>query len=128
MIEKEHPKLSIRQQADLLKVNRNRLDPVKKKLREDDEEIMKEIDVIYTKWPFYGTRKFIRELLTRGIVIGRKRCQRLMEIMGIEVLVPKPSLSRPNRAHHKSPHLLRNKKIEQSDETWAADITYIPME
>jgi len=128
MIEKKHPQLSIRQQADLLEVNRNRLKPAAKKLRKDDEEIMKEIDVIYTKWPFYGARKIIRELLTRGISIGRKRCKRLMEIMGIEALVPKPSLSRPNKQHHKYPYLLRNKRIEQADEVWATDITYIPME
>lgn len=128
MIETNHSQLSIRQQAELLNVNRNRLQPSEKKLREGDEEIMKQIDIIYTKCPFFGTRKIIRELLTRGISIGRKRCKRLMDRMGIEALVPKPSLSRPNKQHHKYPYLLRNKTIKRADEVWAADITYIPME
>lgn len=128
MVEKDHSKLSVRRQCALLQVNRNRLTVPPKKLREGDEEMMKAIDEIYTEFPFYGARKIICELRDLDIHIGRKRCRRLMREMGIESLVPKPSLSLPNKQHKKYPYLLRNKEIERSDEVWAADITYIPME
>ena len=66
MIEKDHPKLSVRRQCDLLEVNRNRLDKPQSKTSEEDELIMKDLDNIYTKWPFYGQRKLTRELRKRG--------------------------------------------------------------
>ena len=97
MIEKGHPKLSVRSQCTLVDVNRNRLKPRQTKITEQDELIMKDLDEIYTKWPFYSQRKLGRELLKYGWSIGRKRTRRLMKIMGIEALVPKPSLSQPTR-------------------------------
>lgn len=128
MIEKDHPNLSIRQQSKLLHVNRNRLAPRSSKQTQQDEEIMKDLDVIYTKWPFYGQRKLMRELRKLGWQIARKRTRRLMEIMGIEALVPKPNLSKPNKDHVKYPYLLRNLAITEVDQVWCTDITYIPME
>jgi putative transposase len=68
------------------------------------------------------------ELLDHGYKVGRKRVSRLMQIMGIEALVPKPNTSKPNKANHIYPYLLRNRKITEVDEVWCADITYIPME
>ena len=88
MIEKDHPKLSLRKQCELLEINRNRLVPRKSKMSEEDEEIMKALDVIYTKWLFLGQRKLQRELADHGWKIGRKRVRRLMKVMGIEALVP----------------------------------------
>ena len=128
MIEKDHPKLSVRRQCDLLEVNRNRLDKPQTKTSEEDELIMKDLDIIYTKWPFYGQRKLKRELRKRGWKIGRKRTRRLMKIMGIEALVPKPTLSQPNKDHKIYPYLLRNLAVTEVDQVWCSDITYIPME
>ena len=54
MIEKHHSQLSVRKQCELLAVNRNRLSPRKPKRVAGDESIMKEIDRIYTRLPFYG--------------------------------------------------------------------------
>ena len=96
MIEKHHAQLSVRKQCKLLGVNRNRLEPPPKRKVEGDEAIMAEIDRIYTECPFYGARKIVRELRDMGIRIGRKRCRRLMKVMGIEALVPKPSTSIPD--------------------------------
>lgn len=127
MIEKNHPQLSQRKQCKLLAVNRNRLSPRPPRRVAGDEAIMKEIDRIYTEFPFYGARKIIIELRAVGLRIGRKRCRRLMGVMGIEALVPKPSLSLPDKQHRKYPYLLRKKSINKPDEVWAADITYIPM-
>lgn len=127
MIEKDHSQLSVRQQCELLAVNRNRLSPRKRKRVEGDEAIMKQIDRIYTEFPFYGARKILRELCETGTRIGRKRCRRLMKAMGIEALVPKPSTSIPDQRHQKYPYLVKENAVNQPDEVWAADITYIPM-
>lgn len=127
MIEKHHSQLSVRKQCQLLAVNRNRLSPRKPKQVEGDEAIMKEIDRIYTEFPFLGARKIMAELRDVGIRIGRKRCRRLMKTMGIEALVPKPSTSVPDKQHRKYPYLLRERAVSQPDEVWAADITYVPM-
>lgn len=128
MIETEHPKLSVRKQCELLEVNRNRLSKGKTKVSEEDTQIMKALDVIYTKWPFLGQRKLQRELCDQGWNIGRKRVRRLMKVMGIEALVPKPSLSQPSNKHKIYPYLLRDLKITEADQVWCADITYLPME
>jgi len=127
MIEKHHPQLSVRQQCELLAVNRNRLSPREPKRVEGDEAIMKEIDRIYTEFPFYGARKILVELREVGIRVARKRCRRLMKTMGIEALVPKPSTSVPDKQHAKYPYLVRESAVNKPDEVWAADITYIPM-
>lgn len=128
MIEKNHPKLSLRKQCELLDVNRNRLQMAKPPLTEEDEQVMRDLDVLYTKWPFYGQRKLLRELRHFGWSIGRKRVRRLMKVMGIEALVPKPSLSRPAPGHKIYPYLLRHLKISEADQVWCTDITFIPME
>jgi putative transposase len=128
MIENQHPKLSIRKQAKMLGVNRNRLKPSRPKTTKEDLEIIKVLDALHMELPFYGQRKLRLELLDLGYKIGRKRVRRLMIIMGIEAHVPQPCTSKPNKENHIYPYLLRNRKITEVDEVWCADITYIPME
>ena len=128
MIDTKHPKLSVRKQAKLLDVNRNRLKPRQQKLTSADHKIMSKLDEIYMESPFYGQRKLRLELHDHGYKIGRKRVSRLMKIMGIEALVPKPNTSKPNKANHIYPYLLRHHKVTEVDEVWCADITYIPMQ
>ena len=128
MIDTKHPQLSVRKQAKLLDVNRNRLKPRQQKLSSEDHEIMSKLDEIYMECPFYGQRKLCLELHDHGYKIGRKRVRRLMKIMGIEALVPKPNTSKPNKANHIYPYLLRHHKVTEVDEVWCADITYIPMQ
>ena len=128
MIERDHPQLSIRRQAKLLKVNRNRLEPKRSRISEEDERIMREFDAIHTDLPFYGQRRLRRELRDRtGIRIGRRRTRRLMRIMGIEAVGPKPRTSKPAPQNKIYPYLLRNRAVEEPDEVWCADITYVPM-
>jgi len=127
MITPNHPKLSVRRQSKLLKVNRNRLKkPIA--VSEEDQLIMKDLDTVYTEKPFYGQRKLLRELLKYGWQVGRKRVRRLMQIMGIQALVPKPSLSKPSPGHKIYPYLLRHLKVTEVDQVWCTDITYLPME
>jgi len=66
MIEKDHPKLSLRKQCELLEINSNRLAPQAGKVSEEDEQIMKVLDILYTKWPFLGQRKLQKELVDYG--------------------------------------------------------------
>ena len=126
MIEKEHPQLSIRKQAKMLKVNRNRLD-AKEPVSDEDRRMMRDLDELHTRWPVYGQRKLAVELRKRGWDVGRKRVRRLMGIMGIAAVAPKPRTSVPDKSHRKYPYLLRNREVSAPDEVWCADITYIPM-
>jgi putative transposase len=88
---------------------------------------MRLIDELYTACPFYGSRKITEELARRGEEVNRKRVQRLMRIMGLEAIYPKPRLSAAGRGHKIYPDLLRGVKIERPDQVWSADITYVPL-
>ena len=127
MITPNHPKLSVRCQCKLLDVNRNRLKKAVS-ISDEDHAIMRDLDEIYTAIPFYGQRKLLRELRNKGWRIGRKRTRRLMRVMGIEALVPKPSLSKPTPGHKVYPYLLRNLEVTDVDQVWCTDITYLPMD
>ena len=59
--------------------------------------------------------------------VNRKRIQRLMRLMGIEAIYPKPKLSRRNEEHRIYPYLLRKMAIIRPNQVWASDITYVPM-
>lgn len=90
-------------------------------------KIMKLIDEIYTENPFYGSRRITEVLIKKGYAVNRKRTQRLMQKMGIEVIYPRPNLSKPDNEHRRFPYLLRGVKIEDINHVWSTDITYIPL-
>ena len=131
MIEPEHKKLSIRRQAALLGVNRNRLrkkpHPPRAE-RASDLEVLAALDRLHTRWPFFGQRKLKKELGELGLRVNRKRLRRLMEEAGIEAIAPKRWTSMPNAAHRKYPYLLKGLEIKRPDQVWCSDITYIQME
>lgn len=87
--------------------------------------LMKLIDEEYTKTPFYGARSMTTWLRRGGHPVNRKRMQRLMRLMGIEAVYPKPRLSIASKDHRNYPYLLRNLTIERPDQAWCADITYV---
>ncbi len=89
---------------------------------------MREIDRIFTRWPFYGSRRILFELRCLGRDVNRKRVQRLMRVMGLEALAPGPHTSRPHPEHKVYPYLLRRLKVVRPNQVWATDITYIPLE
>jgi putative transposase len=90
-------------------------------------KLMKLIDRQYTRVPFYGSRRMTMWLEEQGHAVNRKRVVRLMRMMGIEAVYPKPKLSEPGEGHKIYPYLLRTLKIERPDQVWCTDITYIPM-
>jgi putative transposase len=90
-------------------------------------ELMREIDRIYTEVPSYGSRRVTEQLIRQGYTVNRKRIQRLMQKMGIEVIYPRPNLSKPDLNHKKYPYLLKNVQIANVNQVWSTDITYIPL-
>jgi len=92
-----------------------------------DAIIMRAMDEIHLRLPFYGSRRICDELADDGQIVNRKHVQRLMRLMGMNTLYPKPNTSRVHHAHRIYPYLLRGLNIERANQVWCADITYIPM-
>jgi putative transposase len=117
LIDWNHELLSVTKQAELLGISRSGLyyEPV---IDAYDEKLMQLIDELYTKIPFYGSRKMAEALQRMGHAVGRKRIQRLMRTMGIEAIYPRPDLSKPHPEHIVYPYLLRNAVIERPDAVW----------
>jgi putative transposase len=121
-LDRGHPKLSVRRQCALLGLWRSGVYRQPEPSKESDCALMRRIDALYTERPFYGSRRIAFELKA-----NRKRVQRLMRLMGIEALGPKPATSKPQPGHRIYPYLLRNVTIEKPNQVWATDITYVPI-
>ena len=89
--------------------------------------LMRRIDELYLKRPFYGSPRMTFWLRQLGWEVNEKRVARLMRVMGMQAIVPGPHTSRPHPQHRIYPYLLRDLSIRAPDEVWCADITYIPM-
>ena len=125
IVEKDHEDLSVRQQCELLALNRSSLYYERRGLSEEDQAILDEMDRIYLDFPYYGSRRMSRELRRRGYTIGRQKTRRLMRILGVEAIYPRKRLSIPDKEHQVYPYLLRDVAIDRPDVAWAADVTYI---
>lgn len=129
LLEKEHPKISMRRQCELLGVARSTVDYVP--VQEDPEDVLikRLLDEIYLKDPCLGSRRLVTVLdRDYGLKVNRKRVQRLRDEMGVETIWCRPRTTIPDDGHRKYPYLLRNLAITAPDEVWCADITYVPME
>jgi putative transposase len=116
------PGLSIRRQCELVCLNRSSWYAQPREPTPDDLALMRRIDEQYLETPFYGSRRMAVQLGDSS-----KRVQRLMRIMGLEAIYPKPRLSQHDPEHRIYPYLLRNMKIVRPDQVWSSDITYVPM-
>jgi len=116
------PGLSVRRQCELLGLNRSSW--YYRPLGESGENLqwMRRIDEQYLKTPCYGSRKMAKQL-----GISRAKAQRLMRLMGLEAIYPKPHLSRNDAEHRIYPYLLRNVAMVRPNQVWSSDITYVPM-
>jgi putative transposase len=119
--------LSVRRQCALLGLNRASLYYQPAAETEANLRLMRRIDRQYTDCPFYGSRRMAAWLVQQGEEVNRKRVQRLMRLMGLEALYPKPRLSVPGRGHRVYPYLLRGVSVERADQVWSTDITYVPL-
>ena len=128
LVDKSHPKLSMRKQCKLLGVSRSSV--AYQAVAEDPEDIRikRLLDEIYMIDPCLGSRR-LRTVLERdhGLKVNRKRLQRLRREIGQEAIWCKPRTSIPDNGHRKYPYLLRNLTIDRPDQVWCSDITYVPM-
>ena len=127
MLDRHHPKLSVRRQCSLLGLARSGVYREPSPAAADDLALMRRIDELYTERPFLGSRRIAVMLRADGLGVNRKHVQRLMQLMGIAALGPKPRTSLPALGHRVFPYLLRGLAIERPNHVWAADITYIPL-
>ncbi len=126
LVEANEP-LSMRVQCELLGINRSGLyyEPVEPDA--DQLALMRRMDELHLKHPFFGSRMMTQTLKAAGAFVNRKRVQRLMRLMGLESTAPKPNTSKPAPEHAVYPYLLRNVTVSRVNQVWASDITYIPM-
>jgi putative transposase len=126
MIDPEHA-LPLTRQSRIVELSRSSLYYKAVPVSERDLELMRLIDEIHLKYPFYGSRRIRNELRDLGHDIGRGHVSALMQKMGIIALYQKPRLSAPHPSHKVYPYLLRGVEISRANHCWATDITYLPM-
>lgn len=127
LIDKNHETIPIIRQAKLLSISRSNVYYVPR-VDEDELKKLSILDQLYTKYPFYGSRRLRLAFNDEyQISIGREQTQRLMRILGIEAIYPKHKTTIPVKGHKKYPYLLKNLHIIRPNQVWSTDITYIPL-
>ena len=123
MLDRADEALSVRRQCALPSVARSGVYRTRKPANDNDTALMRRIDELFTAWPFLGSRRMTAMLRAEGVTVNRKRAQRLMRLMGIAALGPKPRTTKPAPGHKIYPYLLRGAAIERANHVWAADIS-----
>ena len=123
MIDRTHS-LPVTRQCQLLDLNRSTVYYQPRGVSDDDLRLMRRIDEMHLKRPFYGSRRIRDWLQDEGFPVNRKRVQRLMRQMGITALYPKANTSRPGKGHKIYPYLLKGLEIDRANQVWATDICY----
>ena len=127
MVIRAHPALSLSRQCRLLSIGRSSLYYTPKGESPETLALMRRIDELFLKYPFYGARQMVRHLRREGVRLGRRRAGRLMRLMGLQAIYRAPRTSDPHPEHRVYPYLLRGLMIERANHVWCADITYIPV-
>ena len=127
MIEPEHVDLTILRQCQLVGISRSAYYGPTKGENVLNLSLMRLIDEQFLETPWYGSRQMVRHLRRQGYTVGRKRVRRLMARMGLAAIYQRPRTTIPHPEHKIWPYLLRDMAINQPDQVWCADITYLPM-
>jgi putative transposase len=127
LVDRDDPVLPVAAQCRLLKIARSTLYYRPAAVEPDDLALMRRMDELYLTSPFYGSRRMVAVLRREGLIVNRKRVRRLMRLMGLEAIYQKPNTSQGHPDHKVYPYLRRGLSIEQPNQVWCADITYIPM-
>jgi putative transposase len=127
LIDPDSPEFSIARQCVLLDLPRSTYYYEPAHETPENLALMRLIDQEYTNHPEKGSRRMAVRLKELGHDVNRKRVQRLMRLMGLEAIYPKPNLSVPDQSHKVYPYLLRNVTIARVDQVWSTDITYVPL-
>lgn len=125
IIEFIHPSLSIREQCQLINLNRSSIYYEAAGENKYNLTLMNLLDEEYTRHPFKGVLRMVAYLKELGHHVNEKRVRRLLRLMGIEAIYPKPNLSQSHSTHKKYPYLLKGLAITKSNQVWCTDITYI---
>ena len=128
MTERDHRSLSLSAQCRLLALSRSTLYYQPEGHSAETLALMRRIDELYLKYPFYGSRQMMRHLAREGVRVGRHRVRRLMRLLGLEAIYRKPRTTVANPEHRIYAYLLRGLAIERANHVWCADITYIPVQ
>lgn len=128
MIEPQNKALSLRQQCELLNLNRSSWYYQPKEQSQLEVLLMNLIDAQFTLMPFYGVPRMTAYLRRLGFPVGPDRVRRLMRQMGLQAIYPRPKTSRPHPEHKVYPYLLRGVEIIRPNQVWATDITYIRLQ
>ena len=120
--------LSIKQQCELLSINRTSLYYKKRPIKPVKLAILNTIDEIYTEDPTYGSRRIRNALIKKGFTISRPTVVEYMMVLGLAAIYPKPNTSKPHPEHKVYPYLLRDIKASYPNHVWGTDITYIRMQ
>ena len=115
-------------QCRLLSISRSAFYYTPKGESAENLNLMRRIDELFLKYPFYGSRQMVRQLRRDGVCIGRHRVRRLMRLMGLQAIYQAPRTSDPHPAHRIYPYLLKRLAINRPNQVWCADITYIPVQ
>lgn len=116
MLELDNLNLSVFQQCKLLNINRSSFYYQPKPENPDNLMLMKIIDQIFLKYPFYGSRQMRRHLIRNGYQVSRHKVRRLMQLMSLAAIYQKPNTSKKHPEHKIYPYLLRNLTIDQSNQ------------
>ena len=127
MIAPDRPGLSLSRQCRLLSISRSSFYYAPRGESPENLALMRRIDELFLKYPFYGSRQMVHQLRREGVRVGRHRVRRLMRLMGLEAIYQAPRTSTPHPAHRVYPYLLRDVTVDSADHVWCADITYIPV-
>ena len=128
MIGRDHPGLSLSRQCQVLAISRSSFYYAPKGESADNLALMRRLDELFMKYPFYGSRQMVRQLRREAVRVGRHRVRRLMRLMGLEAIYQAPRTSDPHPAHRVYPYLLGGMAIDRPNQVWCADITYIPVQ
>lgn len=127
MIRADVPGLSLSRQCQLLSISRSSIYYRPRGESPENLALMRRIDGLFLKYPFYGSRQMVWHLAREGLRVGRHRVRRLMRLMGLQAIYRAPRTSKPHPEHRIHPYLLRGLTITRPDHVWCADITYIPV-
>jgi putative transposase len=120
--------LSVRRQCALLGLHRSNLyyEPVAES--SENLQLLRSIDELYLEHPHLGSRGMVAHLARRSILINRKKMRRMLGILGLQSIAPKPrtTIRAPGQAVY--PYLLRGLAITRPNHVWSCDITYVPMQ
>lgn len=126
-IERNHPKVSVRRQCQMLSLARSNLYYAPKGESAENLRFMELIDKQFLETPWYGSRQMARHMQRHGHKCGRHRVRRLMRLMRLVPIYQTPNTSKKHPQHKICPYLLRGLTIDRPNQVWCVDITYIPM-